>query len=196
MQKLEVLLIRHGETDLNREGRFAGTTDTGLNKTGKKQIKNLRKKLKNENIEMIYSSNLKRCIETVKILNLKAGVNYSNKLQEMNFGRWEKLNFKEIEMNYRNEVEKWKTDWINYVIPKGESFAEMSKRVIDEFERIKKNYTGSRIAIITHGGCVRTILGHYVVNSVKDSWKFFISNGSLSRLSFDDNYVYLKSLNE
>lgn len=196
MQKLEILLIRHGETDYNKEGRFAGMTDTGLNKTGEKQISTLRKKLKKENIDMIYSSSLKRCVETVKILKLKAGVNYSNNLQEMDFGRWEKLNYKEIEMNYKNEAAKWKSDWINYAIPKGESFAQMSKRVIEELERILKNHNNNKIAIVTHGGCVRTILGHYIMDSVKDSWKFYISNGSISRICFDENYVYLKSLNE
>ncbi len=196
MRKLEVLLIRHGETDLNREGRFAGSTDSGLNGTGIKQAKALRKKLKNEKIEMIYSSNLKRCIETMKILKLRAGINYSGGLQEMNFGRWERLNYKEIEMNYKNEVKKWKNDWINYVIPGGESFAGMSERVIEEFERIKKNHDNSKIAIVTHGGCARTILGHYIMGSIKDSWRFYVANGSVSRLSFEDNYVYLKSLNE
>lgn len=195
MSKQEFILIRHGETDYNRSSRFAGTTDVSLNRKGRMQIKNLRKKFKKEETDMIYSSNLKRCIETVKLLNLKAGINYSKNLQEMNFGRWEGLTFKEVEANYPKEVEEYKSNWTNHTITRGESFAEMSARVISEFERIKGNHPG-KIAVVTHGGCIRAILGHYLMGSTELSWRFYIENGAVSRLCFDDGYVYLRSLNE
>ncbi len=195
MKRLEIILIRHGETDYNKEGRFAGKTDIGLNSTGKKQVKNIRKKLKNEKIDLVYSSNMKRCMETASILNFDVEVTYSKNLQEMNFGRWEGLTFSKVEKNYPKEVEEWKRDWVNFSMPNGECFNNMSKRVIDEFERIK-NTESSNILIVTHGGCVRTILGHYIIGSIEESWKFYVDNGSASRLCFDDGYVYLKSLNE
>ncbi len=195
MNKLEVILIRHGETDYNSDGRFGGLTDISINSNGEKQAKSLRRKLKKEHFDMIYSSNLTRCRETVELLKFKVGITYSKNLQEMNFGRWEGLTYEEVERNYSLQVKEWKQDWINYGIPKGESFSKMAERVIDEFERIKKNPI-SKVALITHGGCIRTILGHYLMDSIEQCWKFYIDNGSISRLIFDDNYVYLKTLNE
>ncbi len=195
MKKLEVILIRHCETDYNKDRRFAGITDVGINKKGTKQAKLLKNKLKNEKIDIVYSSNLTRCRETLEIINIKSEVVYSKNLQEMDFGVWEGLTYEEAEKNHGELVLEWKKDWINYTIPKGESFSIMSKRLIDEFEIIKNKHSG-KIAVISHGGCIRAILGHYLMDSIKECWKFYVENGSVSRLSFDDKFVYLKSLNE
>jgi alpha-ribazole phosphatase len=196
----EILLIRHGETEYNNSKKFTGITDVGLNERGRAQAVRLGEILENEVIDLIYSSDLKRCIDTGHHLKCAAGIILSKELREMNFGRWEGLTYDEIRQKYPDELEKWEADWTDFIITSGESFSIMSKRVIKEFEDILKKHDccnrDGRIAIISHSGCIRTILAHYIIGSVNESWKFRVENAAVSRLRIDKDYIYLKSLNE
>jgi alpha-ribazole phosphatase len=198
---LEILLIRHGETEYNSSKKFTGITDVELNGKGREQVLKLGDALKNEVFDHIYSSDLKRCVETGDHLQKCAnGRTFSKELREMNFGRWEGLTYVEIKDKYPEELEKWENDWTDYIIHKGESFSIMSGRVIKAFDKILKhhncNNSNGKIAIISHSGCIRTILCHYIIGSIKDSWKFRVENAAVSRLRVDNDYFYLKSLNE
>jgi alpha-ribazole phosphatase len=197
---LEILLIRHGETEYNSSKKFTGITDVGLNERGKSQAVMLGEALKDEIFDHIYSSDLKRCVDTGIHLKCTTDRTLSKELREMNFGRWEGLTYDEIKQKYPDELEKWEADWTDFVISNGESFSIMSKRVIKEFEEIVKKHNGHngdcRIAIISHSGCIRTIFAHYIIGSIKESWKFRIENAAVSRLRVDKDYIYLKSLNE
>ncbi len=195
---MEVLLIRHGETEYNIIGRFCGYTDISLNTKGKDQASRLATMLKEEKIDRVYSSDLKRCRETgegIEPVNPKV---YSQNLREMNFGDWEGLKYEEIRAKYPGELERWEDDWIDYDVPGGESFRVMALRVIDEFRRIiQENMDNDcRIVVITHSGCIRTLLSEFITGSLENCWKFRVDNATVSRLNFTDDYVYLKSLNE
>jgi alpha-ribazole phosphatase len=196
----EILLIRHGETEYNSGKKFVGISDVGLNENGRLQAIKLGDALKNEAFDHIYSSDLKRCVETASYLKCANDRTFSKELREMNFGRWEGLTYDEIKEKYPDELEKWESDWINHIIREGESFSIMSRRVIGEFEKILKrhssNNNGGKIVIISHSGCIRTILGHCIIGSIKESWKFRVDNAAVSRLRVDKDYFYLKSLNE
>jgi alpha-ribazole phosphatase len=195
----EILLIRHGETEYNRSNKFTGITDVVLNERGRAQVARLGEILKDEVFDHIYSSDLKRCVETGSHLKCTDNRIFSKELREMNFGRWEGMTYDEIKEKYPDELEKWESDWIEQIIYEGESFSIMSRRVMKEFEKIIKQYNNNnsgKIAIISHSGCIRTILGHYIIGSIKDSWKFRVENAAVSRLCVDKDYFYLKSLNE
>jgi len=193
---LEILLIRHGETDYNKSGMFAGSTDIGLNETGMTQALRLGERLKDETIYNIYSSDLKRCVETGK--HVESNIIFSENLREMNFGCWEGLTYNEIKEKYPDDLKMWESDWSGYVIPEGESFNQMSRRLLKEFGQIIKVNKGSvdKVAVISHSGCIRSILGHHIIGSVKESWRFRIENATVSRLYIINDYMFLKSLNE
>ncbi|MBN2403080.1 MAG: alpha-ribazole phosphatase [Spirochaetes bacterium] len=195
----EILLIRHGETDFNKSKRFTGVTDADLNDKGRQQALKLTNALKDEVLDHIYSSDLKRCVETGEHLKSANGRTFSRELREMNFGRWEGLTYNEIKSKYPEELEKWESDWTDYVISEGESFGMMSNRVIKIFNEIIKKHNkdgNEKIAIVSHSGCIRTILGHCITGSIKNSWRFRVENAAVSRLCIDKDYFYLKSLNE
>jgi alpha-ribazole phosphatase len=194
---LEIILIRHGETDSNKNGKFTGSTDISINSKGAEQAGSLPVLLKDDTISSVYTSDLKRCKETAKFIKCDK-VSHTGKLREMDFGHWEGMSYKEIKEKYPEEIEKWENDWSTFGIPEGESFADMSRRVLEEFDKIVKlhNSSNDKIAIVTHGGCIRTILGHYISGSIKDCWKFQIENAAVTRLCFDRDYFYLKTLNE
>ncbi|MCP4137223.1 MAG: alpha-ribazole phosphatase [bacterium] len=191
----EILLIRHGQTDYNKNERFLGMTDISLNETGREQAARVGERLKDEKIDLVYCSDLKRCVETAEIIGFNKDIEYTSNLREMNFGKWEGLNWKELRDDFGDEFKSWRKDWVNYPVPGGESFKDMSARVIAEFEEIKK-HENLKIAVVTHGGCIRTLLGEYLMDSAENSWKFYLENGTISRLCFNKGFSYLKSLNE
>jgi alpha-ribazole phosphatase len=190
----ELILIRHGQTDYNRDDRFLGHTDIGINGTGREQVERLKGILSGEEVDEVYCSDLKRCRETAEIINFGKDIEFSKNLREMNFGEWEGKKWKEVLASGKDEFTRWKDDWINRSVPGGESFRDMSRNVISEIERIK-NGSGKK-AVVTHGGCIRTVIGHYLMDSIEKSWHFQIDNGTICRISFSDNYVIMKSLNE
>ncbi len=190
----KLILIRHGETDYNRDNRFMGHTDIGINETGRNQLKRLKVILTDEEIHEVYCSDLTRCRESAKIIGFNNEIEYTQNLREMNFGEWEGLKWKELLASYGDEYARWKDDWVNRSIPGGESFREMSKRVIAEIDRIKKS-EGTKV-VVTHGGCIRTIISHYLMDSLEKSWHFQIDNGTICRISFSNDYACMTSLNE
>jgi alpha-ribazole phosphatase len=197
MEKImkEFILIRHGETDFNRKQKFMGRSDVPLNETGKKQASNIKLLIQKENISKIYSSDLLRCRETAEIIEPDKIISYHKELREMNFGIFEGLTYDDIKKDHQIEIHKWKNDSINYRIPGGESLSDMSDRVLNFFQKLVNEYKEKTI-IISHSGSIRIILAHYIVGNLEDSWKFFIDNSTITRIGFDGNYAYLKSLNE
>jgi len=193
---MELLLIRHGETDFNIEKRYIGIMDIGLNSTGKKQALRLKEIIDKEQVDEVYTSDLSRCIETGSLIGFVNKQKPVKNLREMNFGIVEGLTRTEIVNKYPDVMEKWDKDWLNYKLPKGESFLITANRVIGEIEKIKHEDHTNKIAIITHCGCIKLILAHYIMEDLKAFWKFYLDNGSITRLCFDNNYAYLKSLNE
>lgn len=189
----EYILIRHGQTDYNLQEKFQGFSDISLNSTGKKQARKVRKKFKQENIDIIYCSDLSRCRETAAGISPDTEIILTENLREMNFGVFEGLTYEQIKNQHGDEYSNWKKNIIDHVIDNGESFRQMSSRVLDEFEKIRNS--NERAAVVSHAGCIRTILSYYITGDIENSWRFFIENCSIIKLCFNQDYAYLKSLN-
>ena len=99
-----LLLVRHGETDWNRDGRWQGQSDTPLNELGRRQARELAEQL--DGVDVVYSSDLARARETAEILAERAGVEVrlDPRLRERGFGAWEGLTLAEIESGLRPTV--------------------------------------------------------------------------------------------
>ena len=147
-----LLLVRHGETDWNAEGRLQGHTDRPLNDHGRRQAKALAERLAGEGADAIYASDLSRAKETAEILGTRLGlpVVIDADLREKNWGNWEGLTGDE-----RIHVEF-----------EGESVQEHRERVLRAIERISERHPGQRVIVVTHGGSLRRIQA--AVNGVAD----------------------------
>lgn len=192
---IEIAFIRHGETDYNRDWKYLGNTDVTLNETGISQAKLISPKLQNEEFDVIHCSDLRRCRQTAELIGFDQDIVYNDQFREVNFGVVEGLTYKEIEVRHPEVAENWKNNWFDYVVPGGESFAQVQKRVVDQVEELKKS-GHKKMAVVTHGGCIRLILAHYIVNEPRAFYKFNIENATINRLCFTDNYPYIKSINE
>lgn len=132
-----------------------GHKDSPLTEKGQKNAQEKGKKLRSKNIEIIYSSDLGRCVEAAEIINywLKVRVVKTPKLRERNFGIFNGWHYKKIkeELNLDDPDEK---------APKGESFNQQKKRVISFVKSLAKKKF-KKVLLITHDGSVKAILSEY-----------------------------------
>ncbi|MGI6776967.1 MAG: alpha-ribazole phosphatase [Acetivibrionales bacterium] len=194
----QLIFIRHGETDSSKRGTYCGWTDIGLNKKGINQAYRIADKLKNEQICQVFSSPLRRTVQTAEIIkdSLSLTVSYVDSLKERNFGEWDDLSYEEIREKYPQELAQWDKDWINYRIKNGESAIEAHLRVTAFIDRlIEKNNNGTFL-FVTHLGCIRSLLAHLLGMGIEGTWRFRVQNGSITRvLVNDEKFAYLTCLN-
>jgi len=127
----KVLLIRHGETDYNREHRLQGALPVPLNANGILQAEALGSYLKRHEIETIFSSPMIRARQTADIIAnaLHVTVQEEPRIQEIMFGKFEGLLPSEIDSTYPEENRMWKSGDMSYTAPDGESRRSVQKRM-------------------------------------------------------------------
>lgn len=156
---IKLIFIRHPETKWNKQKRYLGKTDIFLSPKGQKQARLLFNYLKNKDISVIYSSKLKRALETAttiaKPYNLE--VKEDARLEEIDFGKWEGMTFNQIRKKYPNLARKYLSDPLNTKIPDGESLLKFRNRINKALEKILAREKGT-IVIISHAGVNRIII--------------------------------------
>ena len=156
-----LLLVRHGETELNSAERYWGHSDVKLSALGIRQAEGLRDRLAAEQIDAIYSSDLKRALVTAKTIasGRQLAVITCAELREINFGRIEGLNFEEISQLFPEFAAKWRLQRdINLEFPGGESFNELNSRVSSFADRLRKHTDDEAVLVVAHAGVLRTLI--------------------------------------
>ena len=151
----ELLLVRHGETDWNREFRFQGHADPPLNETGREQARTLADELAGEPIDAIYTSDLARARETAEILAARLGKDVVplRELREIDVGEWQGLTWPEIEERHPAGVEAWRERGHGW--EGGESYEQLGERIVAALRRISAEHPGERVLVVGHGGTIR-----------------------------------------
>lgn len=186
MKTTKLYLIRHGETEQNKTGILMGSTDTPLNDQGREQARQLRDRINALAIDTLFSSPLQRAVETANLVfGEQVPIITDSSIQEFHFGEWEGMHFSEIAKHYPDIWQLWLTDWEKTHIPGGEVFAAFQQRVIGFVEEMVSYNPGKNLAIVSHGGCIRSLLAHFFCGSVsKGYWKFKVDNATLTEIEF------------
>lgn len=152
----EILVIRHGETDWNAQGRLQGTLDTPLNNQGIKQARAAAQTLKEHGISVIYASPLLRARITAEIISEAIGVPivFREQLREKDFGAMQGLRLDEIDALYGDQVWAQKS-LLDAAPPGGESNRDVILRLEPVIEEIKG--LGQRVLVVTHGAVARLL---------------------------------------
>lgn len=184
-----LILIRHGETPYNRDKRYQGHKDTPLTRKGGRQTKEIASRLRNEPLDAIYSSDLKRTRYTAEVINgyhsLK--INILPQLREVDFGDWEGKTHDEIQREWKGLLNERNNKPSKIEIPGGESIKDLAKRVRTTVKKILSDHPDQRIAIITHGGPIRIILIDALGLGLNDWWKTITSNGGISIVKYQSD---------
>jgi broad specificity phosphatase PhoE len=176
----ELYLVRHGETDWNRQHRIQGLTDIPLNATGRRQARAAGKLLSRRNWNGIYASPLSRASETASIIAGQTGLaepHPVDALVERNYGEAEGLNFIEIDKRYPDRSE----------VPGQESRAEVIERVVPALRDLAAAHPGESLIVVSHGGAIRAML----MAADPEGSHGMITNGSVHSFRFEDGELRL-----
>lgn len=182
-----VIFIRTGETEWNKRERWQGWVDVPLNANGKAQAAALARFIRHMGVKAIYSSDLRRAVETAEPIARETGLEpiYDSRLRERSVGLWQGLTMTEIRDWYGEEYQALLADRENYTIPSGESRADVRVRVIEAFHEIMKQDKGETIAIVSHTTAIMTMLVDLI--PTYDPTGVDLDNTSVTTIRCDDD---------
>lgn len=164
-----IYVIRHGQTDWNLAGKTQGSIDIELNETGRSQAQNVKNELTNARLDAVLCSPLKRCKSTAEIIckDRNVPIIELENLRERDFG--------EFEGKQKNVDYDWTEFWNweqNQKYKQAENVRDFFSRVANVIEKIKKEYMGKNVLIVTHSGVCAMIYCYF--NNIKPNGKLKI----------------------
>ena len=177
-----LLLVRHGITEFNSTRRLAGYSDVEMSSDGYEQVKRLRDRLVNEQIDVIYSSDLKRALVTAEVISSERKVDIvaCPELREMNYGQAEGLTLQEIGRLYPEVSELISNFSLQLKFPGGESFVEFVERTAKFVDRLEKHTPSETVLIVSHSGQIRVLVCRLLGTSLERWRQIGCANASLS----------------
>lgn len=188
MSVKRVIFIRPGETEWNRVMRWQGHVEIPLNENGRKQAQRLAQFVRNTGITKLYSSALRRAVETAQILGQELGLTpvYDRRWCERDIGHWQGLTMHEIVAWYPEEYTKLQANPDDYeIIGNGESRNQVLARVQAAFHDVINNGDDQVIGIVSHSTAMRVLLRELVPDSNPYGRSF--SNMSVTSIMQNEN---------
>jgi broad specificity phosphatase PhoE len=155
-----VFMVRHGDTVLSAEDRFAGVTDVELSEKGREEARRLAERLKGEKISALYASPLGRTVETARILAAPHDleVQTCDGFREISHGHWEGMKRHEVEEKFPEEMAEWEKDPYTFAPSGGESGLAVTARALPALIALVRQHPGENILIVSHKATIRLLL--------------------------------------
>lgn len=150
---MQVILVRHGATDWNLQGRCQGSTDRDLSEIGIRQAEKIAELLREEEIHAIYSSHLRRARQTAERISQPHNlpVLIEEEVRELDHGELEGLTFNEIKAGYADFLARWRSEPAEICVPGGERLADVARRAWDSLNQIVQRHSeAARILVVSH----------------------------------------------
>ena len=149
-----LIVIRHGETEWNSQGRFQGHLNSRLNPEGLAQAEALGERLAREHFDLLLSSDLGRALQTASAIAMRTGheIVVEPRLRERRMGIFQGLTPAEAEERYPDEYARFRTRDPDYIMPDGESVRQLFERSVALFNELATRHAGLTLALVTHGG--------------------------------------------
>lgn len=181
--QVEIVLIRHGKTEGNKEKRYIGRTDQPLSEEG---IAGIKENLgRYPSVEKVYASPMKRTRQTAELIYPGQAPELVDGLREMDMGVFEGKNH--AELKNRPSYILWVATRGKISIPGGESMKDFGKRTMDAFTQVLGDMQVEgikRSAVVAHGGTIMSIVSQLADD---DYYKYMVNNGAGFRLTLDDD---------
>lgn len=188
MTTARIILVRHGQTDWNNDGRWQGQLDIPLNDAGLEQAAALATYLSERPIKAVHTSDLARAKRTAEVIAdaLNLSVIPDPRWREMNLGVFQGLTVEEIEARYPEEYHATRADYMNHVIPQGESrrmMQERSRTALYEILAAASENDESDVVVVSHGGTIKALLLRLFDNN-HDIRHISIPNTSITTIEY------------
>jgi phosphoserine phosphatase len=196
---MRLIIVRHGESEWNRTGRYQGQIDTALSELGLAQAEALAERLRNERFDAIFSSPLQRARRTAEaIAKYHRAVPFHDApaLLEIDHGEWQGKYTEEIKASYGQGLHEWRHHPTRSQMPGGESFSNILKRVLDFKEQLLLDYDDGDVLISTHDVVVKILVADSLGMNMDRINRIWITNASISVIEYTEDLPYLVSLSE
>jgi len=193
------LLLRHGQTPLSAERRFAGRGDVALTELGFDQAAAAAAALAERGaIDLVLTSPLLRARQTAEAVVHRTGAPLAvdDDLAETDFGSWETLTFAEVMARWPAELADWMAD-ADAAPPGGESFAAVAKRVDAALDRLLNTHRGQTVVVVSHVTPIKTVVCRALLAPSAALFRMHLDVASLTEAAwFADGPALLRSLND
>ncbi|MGD9142142.1 MAG: histidine phosphatase family protein [bacterium] len=192
-----IFLVRHAESTWNSTKKIQGQKDPPLSSYGKREAKLVGKRFKELAFDEVFSSPLKRAMETAHcIVGKKADIQVDDDLREINLGKWEGKTLAQIRRQYGEKFDRWAVRPDRIPIPGGEDFKAFVRRVKKALRTIEKNDPDGNVLVVGHGGVISTYVT--VVLNIKpvDVWCVTVKNASVTIVEVKDGMRRLVTFND
>ncbi|WP_233616829.1 histidine phosphatase family protein, partial [Actinomadura harenae] len=192
------LLLRHGETSLSIEKRFAGVSDVPLTERGLAQARAAARAVKDRDVEAIVTSPLERCRATAAEVAAVTGldVRVEDGFRETAFGAWEGLTFREASERDPDALAAWLAD-PSAAPPGGESFEAVARRVRTALDKLKVRHRHKRVLVVSHVTPIKILVADALGAPLPSLYRMHLDTASLSRVDwYDDGPASLRSFND
>lgn len=193
-----IFLIRHGETEWNKEEIFRGTVDVPLNSTGTEQARRICQALCDRGIELVLSSPLRRAVETARPLaeRLRIPVTVVNQFADMNYGEWQTLSRSEVEERYPELYSRWAKTPHEVAFPGGDRVVDVFWRAWRAFRRIALENRDKKIAVVSHRVITKLILCGVLGIGPEGFWRIRQDTGCINEIDLEGDEFTVIRLND
>jgi broad specificity phosphatase PhoE len=192
------LLLRHGQTPMSVQKRYAGRSDVPLTDAGVRQAVAAGKRLAAAGIDVIVTSPLLRAVRTAQEVSEATGASVvtDEGFRETDFGAWEGLTFAEVRERWPAEMTAWLADPA-VAPPGGESFAEVGKRVTDALDRVLAGHKGQTVLIVSHVTPIKTLVAAALLAPPSALFRMHLDLAALCEIDwYPDGPAVLRSFND
>jgi broad specificity phosphatase PhoE len=192
------LLLRHGQTPLSVQKRYAGVSDVPLTEIGVDQAAAAAKRLASAGIGAIVSSPLQRAVRTAEEVAAVTGVPVvtDEGLRETDFGAWEGLTFAEVRERWPAEMTSWLADPA-VAPPGGESFVEVNTRVTEALHRVLTSQARQNVLIVSHVTPIKTLVAAALFAPPAALYRMHLDVAALCEIDwYADGIAVLRSFND
>lgn len=192
------ILIRHGQTEWNREERYRGRADIPLNPTGQEQARRIAAALTGTPIAAVYASPLQRCMQTAEPIARPhhLAVQPLEGLLDIHFGQWQGLTPAEAAQMYPDLRHLWDTSPGRVRFPDGESLEDVRLRAMTALAELLERHVGQTVVLVSHKIVCKVILCAILGLTNDHIWRVEQDNGAISIFQHDHGSWVVLSLND
>jgi len=195
MERTQLIMVRHGQTVWNLEGKRQGYLDSPLTEKGLAQAKALARRFGRLSFRVLYSSDLGRAYQTAKIISEVTGheIITDSRLRERNLGIFQGLKADEIRDRYPEEYRLHRSLGPDYVIPEGESVRQQVERNIACLNGLGERHLGETVVVVTHGGVLSGFFRDTLSIPLDAPRRFDFVNGGLNIFAYEEGNWFLQT---
>ena len=194
---LRLFVVRHAQTDWNRERRYQGWQDSPLSEVGRGQAAAVARALEGGKLDAVYSSPLRRAVTTAEAIAAPHGlpVRVEEAFREIGFGAWEGLTLEEAQQRYPDETRHWNERPHEALPPGGEALGDVRRRVLAGLETLRAEHDGGSICLVTHGVPARLLILEVLGLDLSRIWAVHVATTGISELEFRADWTALHRMN-